>query len=122
MAVAEWLCTLEPAHKQMLVATALCVSSQQRPPAFRVLPPKKNINKVAEIISGMLPLSERTKLKNLLSGKFDTVLVESQRALARSAHTAEEVYRTAQKNKVNVVVQDMPTLYKLDANPAENFT
>ena len=83
--------------------------------------PKHQINKVAEVISGMLPFNERTKLQNLLSGEFDTVLVESQRALARSAHTSEEVYRTAQRNRVNVIVQDMPTLYKLDASPAENF-
>lgn len=81
----------------------------------------KKVNKVSEIISGMLPFAERTKLKKLLSGEFDTVLVESQRALARSAHTSEEVYRTAKKNKVNIIVQDMPTLYKLEATPAENF-
>ena len=31
------------------------------------------------------------------------------------------MYRTANKNNVNIIVQDMPTLYKLDAAPAENF-
>ena len=79
------------------------------------------IDKVAEVISGMLPLAERTKLQKLLSGEFDTVIVESQRALARGVHAAEEVYQTAKKNNVNIVVNDMPTLYKLDANPAESF-
>ena len=79
------------------------------------------IDKVAEVISGMLPLAERTKLRKLLSGEFDTVIVESQRALARGVHAAEEVYQAAKKNNVNILVNDMPTLYKLDASPAESF-
>ena len=79
------------------------------------------VDKVAEVISGMLPLAERTKLQKLLSGEFDTVIVESQRALARGVHAAEEVYQTAKKNNVNILVNDMPTLYKLDATPAESF-
>jgi len=79
------------------------------------------VHKVSEVISGMLPLAERTKLQKLLSGEFDTVIVESQRALARGVHAAEEVYQTAKKNNVNILVNDMPTLYKLDATPAESF-
>ena len=78
--------------------------------------PKNKINNVTDIMSGMLPLAERTKLKNLLNGKFNTVLLEPHRAMPRNAHTSEAVYGLAQPNRAHVSVQDMPSI----SNPTEN--
>ena len=80
------------------------------------------MKKVSETISGMLPLKERNKLNGLLSGKnFDTIVVESCRALSRSVETSEQIFKTAKQNGVNIVSSDIPSLFRVDGNPATNF-
>ena len=79
------------------------------------------MKKVSETISGMLPLSQRTRLQQLLSGEYDTVVVESARALSRSVETSEQIYNTARRNGVEIITSDLPGLFRVDGNPATNF-
>lgn len=79
------------------------------------------MKKVSETISGMLPLNQRTKLQQLLSGEYDTVVVESARALSRSVETSEQIFNTAKENGVNIITSDLPDLFRVDGNPATNF-
>ena len=79
------------------------------------------MKKVSETISGMLPLKKRTQLQQLLSGEYDTVVVESARALSRSVETSEQIYNTAKENGVQIITSDLPDLFRVDGNPATNF-
>ena len=63
----------------------------------------------------MLPLQERVKLQNLLSGKYDAVFVESVRAFARRSTVVEALYEEAKAKKVQLECADMPGLFALDA-------
>ena len=50
------------------------------------------VRKVKERISGMLPLAQRNILQQLINGNYDTVYVESLRALGRKSTVIEDVY------------------------------
>ena len=69
----------------------------------------------------MLPLAQRNKLQRLINGDYDTVYVESLRALGRKATVIEDVYEMAKKSNTNIVVADMPGVFNPDATPTENF-
>ena len=79
------------------------------------------MKKVSKTISGMLPLQKRTKLRQLLSGEYDTIVVESARALSRSVETSEQIFNTAKQNGVNIITSDLPDLFNVNGNPATNF-
>ena len=79
------------------------------------------MRKVSETISGMLPLQKRTKLRQLLSGEYDTIVVESARALSRSVQTSEQIFNAAKENGVKIITSDLPDLFNVDGNPATNF-
>ena len=65
-----------------------------------------NITAVSEVISGSLPLERRGKLLDILSGsKVLKVFVESARAVARSAVVAEQAWKVAKDNGVEIVEQ-----------------
>ena len=83
--------------------------------------PKARIQKITECISGMLPLTQRKQLQKLLNGEYDTVYVESLRALGRKASVIEEVYDKARETNTKLITVDMPGLLKLNASPTECF-
>ena len=61
-------------------------------------------------------------LMEILSGKKVTrVLVESARAVARSATVAEQAWKLAKENGVQIVAAEIPTLFKANANPGETL-
>jgi len=49
------------------------------------------------------------------------VLVESARAVAQSAVVAEQAWKVAKDNGVEIVAADIPTLFEANANPGETF-
>lgn len=88
--------------------------------------PQKNsrpaLKRVTECISGMLPVRQRKKLLQLVSGDYSHVFVESIRSLARKSGTIEELYHEAKKNGCHIVVADAGAdVFKHDATPAQNF-
>lgn len=77
---------------------------------------------VSETISGMVPLDQRVRLKELLNGeKVAKVFVESARAIARSAIVAEEAWQMSKANGVEIIAADLPQLFKHDPNPGETL-
>ncbi len=80
----------------------------------------KKISKVKEVMSGTVPLQKRGKLLALLDHATD-IYVESARALSRKTSIGEEIFDLAAKKKVNITCADMPTLFKPDPSPIENF-
>ena len=83
------------------------------------------VHSVAEVVSGSLPLEQRACFKELLEKcrheGIQRILVEGSRAVARSAVSAEEVYQQSKQAGIEITPCDIPSLYTLDANPAQKF-
>lgn len=59
---------------------------------------------------------------DILSGKkVVKMLVESAHAVARSATVAEQAWKMAKENGVQIVAADIPALFKANANPGETL-
>jgi len=82
---------------------------------------QQKIAQVAEVISGMMPLNDRTRLKNLIEAGHQEIYVESSRAISRSASVTEDFYKLASQNGVKIIASDLPNLFKWNATPAEAF-
>jgi DNA invertase Pin-like site-specific DNA recombinase len=83
---------------------------------------KQHVENVSEVVSGMLPLDQRTKLKELLDGQHVTkVFVESARAIARNAMVAEQAWQLSRDNGVEIIAADLPQLFKHNPNPGETL-
>lgn len=80
----------------------------------------KGAKKVKDIISGGVPLAQRTKLLTLLNTVTD-IYVESSRALSRKSVVGEELFELARAKGVNIVCSDFPTLFNPNATPIESF-
>ena len=80
---------------------------------------------VAEVISGSLPLQQRSVFNTLLEqcheGKISQVVVEGSRAFARNAFVAEAMYEKSKELGVQIVPVDLPDLCAHDPNPAQKF-
>eukprot|EP00438_Fugacium_kawagutii_P023949 Skav213219 [mRNA] locus=scaffold369:23605:24360:- [translate_table: standard] len=105
-------------HKRQLKAGLQAMQSYGLPQKNR----RQTLKRVTECISGMLPVRQRKKLLQLVSGDYSHVFVESIRSLARKSGTIEDLYNEAKKNGCHIVVADTGAdLFKHDATPAQNF-
>lgn len=81
-----------------------------------------SLKRVSECISGMLPLQQRKKLMDLVSGTYSHVFVESLRSLARKPGAIEELHQVAKKSGTSIIVGDAgPDVFNPNATPAQNF-
>ena len=75
---------------------------------------------VCEVVSGCLPTQQRKEFLSLLEcGGVSKIYIESCRAMARSAHVAEELWSRSAQHGVEIVPADLPGLLKHDATPVE---
>ena len=81
---------------------------------------RKSAQKVKDIISGAVPLAQRTKLMKLLNTVTD-IYVESSRALTRKSVVGEELFELARAKGVNIICSDFPNLFNPNASPIESF-
>lgn len=75
---------------------------------------------VCEVVSGRLPTQQRKELVSLLErGCVSKIYIESCRAMARSAHVAEDLWSRSAQHGVETVPADLPRLLKHDPTPVE---
>ena len=79
------------------------------------------VSSVSETCSGMLPLERRPEFRRLVEGHTPAmkILVESARAVARSALVAESIYRQSVASGVEIIPADLPALLKHQPSPGE---
>ena len=80
---------------------------------------------VSEVISGSLPLAERTELNRLMAKckleGINKIFVEGTRAFSRNAHVAETIYERSKELGVTLIPIDIPDLCGHSPNPAQKF-
>ena len=83
------------------------------------------ICKVAEVVSGSLPLQKRTVFNELLQKcskqNITSVYVEGTRAFARNAAVAEAIYEKTKDLGIHIIPVDLPDLMDHNPNPAQKF-
>ena len=85
----------------------------------------KVVKTIAEIVSGSLPLDQRSQFTKLMdmgaADKLDKIYFESTRAIARDADVAEAAYKTSKHIGVQLVPADLPELCTLNPNAVQTF-
>ena len=77
---------------------------------------------ISEVVSGMTPLSGRTRFMGLLEDpNVKVIYVETTSRIARSALVAEQIYQAAERTGTDIVVADNPSIFKRGATPEESL-
>ena len=81
--------------------------------------------KVAEVVSGSLPLAQRNVFNDLMEkcskDKISKLVVEGSRAFSRNAYVSEAIYEKSKELGIQIVPVVLPDLCEHQPNPAQKF-